>query len=658
MFPPDRGPRYAAQVVAAWPNTNAGDQASFVQQLAQALVAVERQPDRAGVELLEGWLGLNDQWRADPEGLRRALGQLAFAGVSAKRQAEVVITLARLLRLAAGRGPAWTIALLGTWLGLATGGEADDLADHLDRLAPLGPEQQAGVVVVLADATHLLLGQEGRTSAARLLEAWGQLTLPLTEAGSEVGGWPTSPVRQLRPTNQAAFLLVLAGIWHDLDGRGPELASHLVEGWLGITSGDYADSPRMAAKVWKGLAAELHPDNRASLLLTLVRGLGQDPRQRQLQARQLLEAWLQLEPDDYREAKRLKEQLQASDLPRLAPSNQALVLEALADSLRFAVEGGERLGASVAETWLGLQVADYVNCPSLARALLRSPLEQNNSAGGLPLLTTLAECLGFLEDRGPAHAVLLMEAALGISPSDYYDGQSLAARFGQGRFAGLTPEERANAIRVLADALSWLPERGPRGAVAVAESWLGIRAQDYDSTEMIRTALERPPFALLSPLTQSAQLTMLANSLGQLDDRGPARVARLIGAWLGLEEGDLLLPGAPPRSSPSSTAGAPDARQSGRVTGPLHPSSRRVRRTGNRRRSSGSGKLARDAVNRLRHRATIPRAAPIDASQFCAKLAVSSRPLPPTNPPRERGVSGQRGHHPRAPQLPGAARLH
>ena len=420
------------------------------------MVAVEHQPDLVGAELLEGWLGLTKEQYRDRSRLEETLVHSPLARITPNRQAEVITTLARLLRLAPDRGAMFSVALLGAWLALPAGNEGGFLANNLNQLDQFGLEYQAGVVIVLADSIYLVGGQSARAEATLLMESWARLQIGPAETESIVEVWATSQVVRLRPRNQAAFLLVLAEIWSSLPERGSAIANRLLENWLAISPMDYEIPSTLAARLTAAPFAKIPPNTRAALLLALVRGFALDLGQYQTKGLLLLEAWLGLKPGDFLVSDQIRSRLQ--ELVELSASNRTLVVEALVDALRFGSPGGERRAAFVAEAWLGLSESDYTDPDRLQEALFRSPLEQGTMAGGLSLLTSLAECLGLLEERGASHLVALMKVALGIDAFSVADGNALGARLESGRFAGLTPEERLNAIRVLADGLAWLPD--------------------------------------------------------------------------------------------------------------------------------------------------------------------------------------------------------
>ncbi len=153
-----------------------------------------------------------------------------------------------------------------------------------------------------------------------------------------------------------------------------------------------------------------------------------------------------------------------------------------------------------------------------------------------------------MPDRGSEQAALLLESYVGLGAGDYGSVEQLSRKLREaqqerGALAGLEANNRANFLRTLAEALSFVPGRGREQAALLLESYVGLEAEDYGSVEQLTRKLreahqERGALEGLEANNRANFLQTLADALRYVPDRGSEQAALLLESYVGLEAGD------------------------------------------------------------------------------------------------------------------------
>jgi hypothetical protein len=267
---------------------------------------------------------------------------------------------------------------------------------------------------------------------------------------------------------------------------------------LGAGARDFEDPQRLAGALGTGLdrVAVMQPLIAAGIVTLLPSAL--EIIDRMGLGLYLLERDGKLQPEDYRDRRRLAARLHAR-LQRLPPEIQATYLRSLMAALL--ARDREQDALAVLEADAGLEPGDYDNPRRLATKLrARCEVMPADIAG--VYLASLAAVFSHV-DLSPAAAVVL-EIDAGLEPADWSDPKALAARLeerlrgmgadtaaayvdGLARSFAIAGEERKSALAVdayvrgiLRDGLS---SREPTMAVAlcpVYELWLRLWGLDPD----------------------------------------------------------------------------------------------------------------------------------------------------------------------------------
>lgn len=491
------------------------------------------------VGCLESWLRLEPIAYQDRQTLRDALlaSPLADIGWSVALD-QVLTSLADALRLVDDRGPRDAVMLLETWLGLEP--EAFDDRGVLDNAlaaSQLGDE----ILVSLANALRLA-DDRGPRHALLLLESWLRLepeafenrqTLRKALAASpladidDAGGW-------------ADVVISLAEALQLVDNRGPRDVMVLLESWLELEPEVFENREILRKALASGPLPDIDiPDAWAVVLLSLADALRLIDGRGARHAVVLLESWLELEPKAFEDRQTLRAALAAGPLARAgAPSTWAEFLVSLADSLMFVEGRGRRQAVVLLESWLQLEPAAYEDRHTLREALAASPLAETGPVTGSNVVTMLASALRAVDDRGPHHAVALLESWLELEPKTFENRETLRDALASGPLADIgSTVTCANVLTCLADSLRSVGGRRVRHAVVLLETWLRLEPEAFEDRERLHDALAHSPLASAdAPVGAWANcLTALADSLRLVDVRGDHHAGVLFEGWLELE---------------------------------------------------------------------------------------------------------------------------
>jgi hypothetical protein len=391
----------------------------------------------------------------------------------------------------------------------------------------------------LSDALSLATGR-GSLHAARVLEAWLGLPVSAYDSKEELRvALGSSVLREVGSCDaQAVLLTSLSSALRMIPGRGDH-AARLLEAWIGVSVAAFRSKEDLISALGRSRLADVEIDHQIDFLTGLVQALRFVNQRRLASAPVLLEAWerwLGINNDDYSSDVRLQDSLKKSKLSRAI--SQLCTAECLA-SLAACLVGTRHRGASQAvrllETWLGLTATDFDHLNVLSRRLKESPFAAVSSPfTQISYLTTLAGALRLLSERGPAHAARLLEAWIGVDPTDYDSVDRLREKLHSSPLGCVEDATtQSKMIGCLADALRYVQARGPADAAMLVDAWLGIDVEMYDSQEAISDALANSPLSrVLLDVNIGGFLAPFAGALRVLPDRGPAQAAYVLGAWL------------------------------------------------------------------------------------------------------------------------------
>lgn len=410
-------------------------------------------------------------------------------------------------------------------------------------LTPLSDEELPAELQI---AARILTGQPlrllGRDQVALdLLESW--LGVPQSAYQSIQAlqrALSLSPLAGVSdPFTQASFLTHLAEGMRFVEVHGASHAAMLLESWLGVAQSAYQGPVALRrALSLSPLARISDVVAQANFVMGLAEGLRFVDGRGSRHAALLLETWLGVSPSDYQNPQTLQLALSRSPLAQIDdPVTQASFLRTLASALQFVDERGNGHAALLLETWLGVPQSAYQSPQALQRALPLSPLSRiDDPVTQANFLIVLAEELSVVEGRGSLHAALLLETWLGVPQDNYQSPQALQDALSLSPLAQIgDPVTQATFLMSLANALRFVDGRGPRHAVLLLETWLGVPQSNYLSPTALRRSLSLSPLSQIGfPVTQANLLVALADALLFVDGRGKRHAALLLETWLGV----------------------------------------------------------------------------------------------------------------------------
>lgn len=502
--------------------------------------------DRLAARLIEQRLGLNPSCYASKSRLRESLRQSPLDRCLAQTQANVVMALAESLRFVDGRGSEHAAALLESWLGL----DVNDFRDRetlFDALAacPLKDgchsRTQANVLKSLSDSLVRVEGR-GANHAAMLLESWLGLEPSHFKDNDLLRTALAASALKHVGDNMTCLNILrsLSGSLAYLEGRGARDAAMLLETWLELEPEDFRDRGRLAdALAASPLKTVHHSTTWGNLLCSLSDVLqfvpGRGARERVI----LLEGWLGLQPEHYRDQETLRGILDLSPLRKIGNAQTcANVLSSLSNALAICDKRGDRDAVMLLETWFGLKPEDYRDGENLRKAMASSSLSNvEDTATRAITIERLSSHLLFSEGRGPRHAALLLESWLGLGPHDFSDSETLRKALAASPLSYVgDPNIWADVLASLSGILVCLDGRGPRDATLLLESWLGLTLGSYHDRSTLRDELLAGPLnGIESRGSQASVLVSLSSALCQMGSHGARDAALLLESWLGLD---------------------------------------------------------------------------------------------------------------------------
>ncbi|GAA0984696.1 hypothetical protein GCM10009555_058900 [Acrocarpospora macrocephala] len=293
-------------------------------------------------------------------------------------------------------------------------------------------------------------------------------------------------------------------------------ALHVVEAFLGLERGDYADPAGLTRK----LHLRLNPmaaDLRASLVCTLFGSLGVLSRESESSA--LLGADLNLDPAAADRTADFEAKLIAR-LSGLSPDAALMYFNVVGMSLDGLGVGSA--GVTALERYLDLRSADYESPERLAAKLqpwlgsLGSPITGLIALAGLAALLAEADA----EER----ALALLEWYVGVEPADYQDPRELGRKWRT--FCADHPEDIGPTTwRIWGGVLSGAGRFDD--ALALIEADSGLRLADLDDPGRFGPKLEHR-LAQAQVDTRAAYLFSLVDDLTRIGHPDPAT---LIAEW-------------------------------------------------------------------------------------------------------------------------------
>jgi hypothetical protein len=224
------------------------------------------------------------------------------------------------------------------------------------------------------------------------------------------------------------------------------------------------------------------------------------------------------------------------------PAVWATVLGLLAQTLRSVPGRQPREVVALLEGWLGLEQEQFTSIGDIRAALLASPLGTAEAAVQVGVLFSLADALRFVPERGPGHSALLLESWLELDvPAQGY-GETLQVALRHSPLAAIA--DRAvwcNLLALLAATWRKLPGRGARAAVALLEGWLGLDAACYRSPADLEARLRRcsPLWGVENVNARANIIKGLAAALIEVPERGQPASNTLLEGWLGSRDNAL-----------------------------------------------------------------------------------------------------------------------
>ncbi len=522
----------------------ANNRALFLSLLADSLHGVSGQGSVQAAMLLESHVGLDQDDYRDGAAMRSALARSEnLAGLEANNRAILLMTLAKFLCLIGSRGLVQASRVLESYLGFDERDYRDDttmccaLAQSA-KLLELTANNRMSLLSLLAESLRGVSGR-GSVKAAMLLESHLGLYQDDYRDGAAMRSALdcSTKLAELEANNRANLLRILAEALSFVSGRGNPQAALLLETYVGLNEEDYGDGMTMRSALARSATlAGLDANHRVDLLSVLAHTFELIDGRGHAQAARLLESHAGLDEDDYRDEVAMRSAISCStELVELEPNRRAVFLFGLATALRSVSGRGSEQSLRLLESYLKLDERNYRDrttmCAALAHSTTLAELEANNQAN---LLRTVAEILGFADDRDSEQAVWLLESYLNLDERDYQDGTEMRSALDcSTKLTELADDNRATCLRVLADALRFVPGRGSVHATRLLEAYLQLDQGDYGDHSAMRSALARS--ANLAELTATSRVTLvssLADALWSVNDRGGMQAAVLLESYL------------------------------------------------------------------------------------------------------------------------------
>lgn len=504
--------------------------------------------NQAAIRILENRLGLSEKDYRIPAKLQSKLRQrnAPLAGSDANNSANLILVLGSSLRLAPERGPNQAARLLECYLDL----EQSDYASPVRLREALGwhpsslQEQYRHPLTTwtLIDGLATFLSDHfgpGATNTLQLLE--GFLTIESSDYDDaellKTKLWGNnSPLSDphFTPSEIAEYIRKLSNELRIAPSGGCERSVKLLEAVIGVSAEDYQSHESLAAalKAHGSAWSKFRSNDQAGLIRVLSSALRNLRHRGQGHSARLLEVFLGLEPDDYRDF----EQMHAA-LDRIQPllktlalstaDDASMLLQTLARSLSYIADRGPRDAALLLQAHLKLSPEDLDSTESAMAVLARedNPLRNQLACNVAIYLGTVAESLSRLNLN--EEAATLVEAYLRLSPTHYQGGHNtlkavlfrpespLADR-------AMTPNAALNLVLTLAQALHYQPNRGPRESALLIECMLGIDPADYRDLVRLHSRFWNDDLRVMMFLDQNnatSTLMYLVNSLVNIPER-------------------------------------------------------------------------------------------------------------------------------------------
>ena len=250
----------------------------------------------------------------------------------------------------------------------------------------------------------------------------------------------------------------------------------------------------------------------------------------------LLEAWLGLDQEVYRDRIHLRSVLQASLDPVEPPWLAWYVLTDLSVCLRttddWSADGrGAQAGVAVLEIRLGLSGVVYSDRESLLILLREGALGREKPPLQAWVLTELAS--GLLSIRKPGAGAMLLECWLGLPHELGVDAGAMPGDLSRPPLAEVSPDEAAGLLVTLADCWQVLGADYAARAAALLTGW-----EPFDRL-VSGPVVEENPLRALTPNTQARLLRCLAFALSFGHPGQPNEAAGRIASWLSHRPADF-----------------------------------------------------------------------------------------------------------------------
>lgn len=303
----------------------------------------------------------------------------------------------------------------------------------------------------------------------------------------------------------------------------PADAVIVLEQFVGLSNKDYEHPEIVDAQLEKQLKQPLTHDNAACFTANLANGLNFVNRNRD--ALMLLERFVGLSREDYRNPDvvglRLKKELKE----RLLPDNAASFAYGLADSLRGVDRAAD--ACIVLESFVDLRLEDYKQ-PEVVGVVLDEKLKKVLAIDNAANFTETLAHAHLFENRA-VDAVVVLEQFLRLCRADYERPEDLKFRLAIKLKHQLALDNATTFVQTFAKALMRVG-RAPH-AVMVMELFVGLDPKDFKRPEVIETKMKELRESQLQQNNAIGLLWTFANALC-FDDRAED-------AWILLERGTV-----------------------------------------------------------------------------------------------------------------------
>lgn len=328
------------------------------------------------------------------------------------------------------------------------------------------------------------------------------------------------------PRDEQVWLL----IWSDDPHHYDELWQSAAEAWLGL--------PEEGSE-WPGVLTTERLESRfesvdwgsqATLIYQLARTARRIESDGECKAAALILAWLGLPWSLEFEESGPPAHVFSGSFAELPSQLQVDLMGELAKSLELTHPDAPAARTALLERWAFGEAGAWPDRQWL-RERLADLLDEVPQQSQILLMTSWADTVKVLSNRGMSAAILLLESWLGIAPEDYADPERVARHI-ESRLADVDMDDHATLVCALSAVLPNFRPRQDRATFRLLFAWLRFQPELAADASACREWLANR-LKGLEPDTMATLMSVLSTAVVSL---GKSQVmVRLLAAWLNLD---------------------------------------------------------------------------------------------------------------------------